>query len=130
MNKLMPNFKCIKYYRFLWPSHNAYRLHLQFEREITTEILKKKQNKREERELYIKKTEKLQKRAELVTKSGGFVNLFLATFKGIVGVAIGSTALIGDAANSLGDIVCDGVVYYSLIQARKSGYLIYLYDLP
>jgi len=75
--------------------------------------------RREDRELHAKKAEKLQRRAELVTKAGGVVNITLAACKGYVGLSIGSTALIGDAANSLGDIIGDTVVYYSLVQSRK-----------
>ena len=69
------------------------------------------------------KTHKLQRRAMFVTQAGAFVNIFLAGCKSIVGFSIGSTALISDAANSLGDVVCDGIVYYSLVQSRKQASL-------
>ena len=65
----------------------------------------------------------LQQRAKVVTQAGAFINMFLAGCKSVVGFSIGSTALIGDAANSLGDIVCDGIVYYSLVQSRKQASL-------
>lgn len=53
------------------------------------------------------------------TKIGALVNITLAGAKGVAGFAVGSTALIADCANSVGDIFCDAVVYYSVTQARK-----------
>ena len=44
----------------------------------------------------------------------------LAISKGTIGYAISSTGLIADAANSLGDLLSDAVVYYSVTEARKS----------
>jgi divalent metal cation (Fe/Co/Zn/Cd) transporter len=60
-----------------------------------------------------------QKRAMYVTKVGAVANLALAISKGTVGYAISSTGLIADAANSLGDLLSDFVVYYSVTEARK-----------
>ncbi len=54
------------------------------------------------------------------TKFGAVSNLMLASGKGLVGVLISSSAMISDAANSFGDILCDAVVYFSLQEARKS----------
>jgi len=80
-----------------------------------------------------------QKRAMLVTKLGAGVNVFLAGCKGylnvlklltqlkyffpqqgFVGISVGSTALISDACNSAGDVVCDAVVYTALVQSRQA----------
>ena len=69
------------------------------------------------------KTQKLQRRAMMVTQAGAFINVFLSGCKSVVGFSIGSTALVGDAANSLGDVICDGIVYYSLVQSRKQASL-------
>ena len=85
--------------------------------------VKTRAQKREEKEAHQKRTQKLQWRAKLVTQAGAFINLSLAACKGTVGFSIGSTALVGDAANSLGDIFCDAIVYYSVIQSRKSASL-------
>lgn len=60
-----------------------------------------------------------QKKAMFVTKLGAGANLALAISKGTVGYAISSTGLIADAANSLGDLLSDAVVYYSVTEARK-----------
>mmetsp|Transcript_60292 Transcript_60292/g.118599 ORF Transcript_60292/g.118599 Transcript_60292/m.118599 type:complete len:544 (+) Transcript_60292:56-1687(+) len=60
-----------------------------------------------------------QKKAMLVTKVGAAANLALAVSKGTIGYAISSTGLIADAANSLGDLLSDAVVYYSVQEARK-----------
>lgn len=63
---------------------------------------------------------KNQKRAMLATKLGAIVNVSLAACKGFIGVTVGSTALISDACNSAGDVICDAVVYYSLVQSRTA----------
>jgi hypothetical protein len=60
-----------------------------------------------------------QKKAEFATKIGAVANLSLAVSKGIIGLSIASTALIADAVNSLGDIVGDAVVFYTMKEARK-----------
>jgi soluble P-type ATPase len=52
-----------------------------------------RKKKREVREAYNKNSERLQRRAELVTKVGGGVNVVLAGFKGFVGLSIGSTGI-------------------------------------
>ena len=54
-----------------------------------------------------------------VTKLGAAVNFGLSISKGITGVLVGSTALIADAVNSLGDLVTDGIVYFSIIWSRR-----------
>lgn len=54
-----------------------------------------------------------------VTKIGALANLGLAISKGTIGFSIASTGLIADAANSLGDLLSDAVVYYSVTEARK-----------
>ena len=64
-------------------------------------------------------SEKAQKRAIYATKVGAAANIGLALSKGVIGFAVASTALIADAANSLGDVLCDGVVYYTVTEARK-----------
>lgn len=61
-----------------------------------------------------------QEKAMFVTKAGAVANVSLALSKGAVGFAISSTGLIADAANSLGDVLCDGVVYYAIQEARKT----------
>ena len=86
--------------------------------------LKAASKKKEDRTAYIKSNEKLQRKAIFITQMGGVVNIFLAGCKGIVGLTLGSTALIGDAANSLGDIICDGIVYYSLVRAASYSYFL------
>lgn len=50
---------------------------------------------------------------------GAASNIFLSASKGYIGYSIGSTALVADAANSLGDLLSDVVVYYSLNAARQ-----------
>lgn len=60
-----------------------------------------------------------QSNAIQVTKLGAVANVGLAFGKGVTGYSIGSTALIADAANSLGDIMIDVIVYMSIVQARK-----------
>lgn len=60
-----------------------------------------------------------EKRAKFVTKVGAAANLALAISKGTLGYAISSTGLIADAANSLGDLLSDAVVYYSVTESRK-----------
>ena len=78
---------------------------------------KDKLNKHAEEEYDLQKK---QKRATDVTKLGAVVNLCLAGCKSVIGLSVGSTALIGDAANSIGDILCDAVVYYSIVKARAA----------
>lgn len=64
--------------------------------------------------------EKNQQRAVMATKLGAVANISLAISKGLVGFSISSTALIADAANSLGDVLSDAVVFYTLHEARKT----------
>jgi hypothetical protein len=66
------------------------------------------------------KNKQAQQKAIFVTKAGAVANITLALSKGLVGLAVSSTALIADAANSLGDVLCDGVVYYTVQEARKT----------
>ena len=54
-----------------------------------------------------------------VTKVGAAANMALAISKGTIGFSISSTGLIADAANSLGDLLSDAVVFYSVTEARK-----------
>lgn len=58
-------------------------------------------------------------RAIFVTKLGAGANAGLALSKGVVGFVIGSTALVADAVNSASDLLGDGVVYYTVKEARK-----------
>jgi cation diffusion facilitator family transporter len=67
-----------------------------------------------------KELEKNQERAVAVTKMGAAANILLAISKGAVGLSISSTALVADAANSLCDVMSDAVVYYTLLEARKT----------
>lgn len=60
-----------------------------------------------------------EKKAKVVTKVGAAANLALAISKGTLGYAISSTGLIADAVNSLGDLLSDAVVYYSVTESRK-----------
>ena len=54
-----------------------------------------------------------------VTKLGAIVNAILAVSKGVTGVAIGSTGLIADSANSCGDLLMDAAVYFTVIYSRQ-----------
>lgn len=54
-----------------------------------------------------------------VTMLGGVVNVCLAAGKGFIGFAVASSGLIADAANSLGDVVTDIIVYVTINEARK-----------
>ena len=54
-----------------------------------------------------------------VTKLGAKTNLVLAISKGIAGYYVNSTGLMADAMSSLGDLVTDAVVYFSVLEARK-----------
>lgn len=53
------------------------------------------------------------------TQVGAGVNLCLAAGKGSVGYIIGSTGLLADGVNHLGDLLCDAVVWYTVIESRK-----------
>ena len=53
------------------------------------------------------------------TQVGAFANIMLAASKGSVGYAVGSTGLIADGVNSLGDLLCDLVVWYTVVESRK-----------
>jgi len=53
------------------------------------------------------------------TQVGAGVNLCLAAGKGSVGYIIGSTGLMADGVNHLGDLLCDAVVWYTVIESRK-----------
>jgi cation diffusion facilitator family transporter len=53
------------------------------------------------------------------TQVGAVVNLCLAAGKGSVGYLIGSTGLAADGVNHLGDLLCDAVVWYTVIESRK-----------
>jgi Co/Zn/Cd efflux system component len=61
----------------------------------------------------------VQQKAMFATKIGAFVNVSMAVSKGIIGFTISSTALIADAVNSMGDVLGDAVVYYTVKEARK-----------
>lgn len=50
---------------------------------------------------------------------GALCNAGLAASKGFIGISIGSTALVADAANSIGDLLSDVVVFFSLNAARQ-----------
>lgn len=60
-----------------------------------------------------------QQKAIFATKIGAFANVSLAVSKGIIGLSISSTALVADSVNSMGDVVGDAVVYYTVKEARK-----------
>jgi cation diffusion facilitator family transporter len=64
-------------------------------------------------------SEKHKSNALFATGLGAAVNFGLAVSKGSVGYAIGSTALLADCFNSMGDLVADAVVYFSVTEARK-----------
>jgi cation diffusion facilitator family transporter len=53
------------------------------------------------------------------TQVGAFANIVLAASKGSIGMAVGSTGLIADGVNSLGDLLCDLVVWYTVVESRK-----------
>jgi len=52
--------------------------------------------------------------AVVATQVGALANVGLAGTKGIIGYGVNSTALMADAANSLGDLLIDAVVYYTI----------------
>ena len=54
-----------------------------------------------------------------VTKLGAVVNVILAASKGAAAYAVGSTALFADAASSVGDLLTDAIVYFSVMESRK-----------
>ncbi|KAJ1432794.1 hypothetical protein B484DRAFT_447574 [Ochromonadaceae sp. CCMP2298] len=58
-------------------------------------------------------------KAMQVTQVGAAANLALAISKGTIGLSVASTGLVADAANSLGDLLSDAVVYYTVSEARK-----------
>lgn len=60
-----------------------------------------------------------QNNAVFATQLGALANFGLASGKGVVGFSIGSTALIADAANGLGDLFTDLIVYLTIREARK-----------
>ena len=53
------------------------------------------------------------------TQVGAFANVMLAASKGTLGYMVGSTGLIADGVNSLGDLVSDLVVWYTVVESRK-----------
>ena len=57
--------------------------------------------------------------AVTATKVGAGVNLVLAAGKGGIGFLVNSTGLMADGANHLGDLLCDAVVWYTVIESRK-----------
>lgn len=61
-----------------------------------------------------------QNEAIKVTQVGALCNVMLAASKGSVGFMVGSTGLIADGANSLGDLLCDLVVWYTVVESRKA----------
>ena len=61
----------------------------------------------------------MQGEAIRATQVGAIANLLLAGGKGVVGVSVGSTGLIADGINSLGDLLSDAVVWYTVIESRK-----------
>ena len=60
-----------------------------------------------------------EREARRVTRLGALVNASLAVSKGVTGFAIGSTGMIADAANSLGDLLMDIAVYLTVIFSRQ-----------
>jgi Co/Zn/Cd efflux system component len=64
-------------------------------------------------------TLKNSQKALFATGLGAVLNVTLASSKGLVGFNVGSTALIADCFNSLGDLFSDAVVYYTVTEARK-----------
>jgi Co/Zn/Cd efflux system component len=81
----------------------------------------KKLNKGQDDTSGLQKTVKIdpKKNAEIAIKVGGISNFFLMLSKGLIGYSVASTALIADAVNSMGDLLCDGVVYITVNEARK-----------
>ena len=68
------------------------------------------------------KTSNIQKNNQAAlnaTSLGAAVNVALAASKGFLGFSVGSTALIADCFNSVGDLFSDGVVYYTVTEARR-----------
>ena len=59
------------------------------------------------------------KNALSATSIGAAANFGLAASKGTLGFTIGSTALIADCFNSMGDLFSDAIVYYTITEARK-----------
>lgn len=74
---------------------------------------------KEAERLYDAKNSADQAVAVNATKVGAGVNLVLAAGKGSIGFLVGSTGLMADGANHLGDLLCDAVVWYTVIESRK-----------
>ena len=53
------------------------------------------------------------------TKIGAGANAILAMGKASIGYSIGSTGLLADGVNHFGDLLCDAVVWYTVIESRK-----------
>ena len=64
-------------------------------------------------------TQKSNHEALVATGVGAAVNLGLAGSKGVIGYTVGSTALMADCFNSMGDLFSDAVVFFTVIEARK-----------
>jgi hypothetical protein len=83
-----------------------------------------KQNQTEKEEIDIAAAKRLSniranEKAILATKVGAMANVGLAASKCVLGLSISSTALVADGISSFGDLLSDGVVYYSVTEARK-----------
>jgi hypothetical protein len=83
-----------------------------------------KQNQTEKEESDIATAKRLSniranEKAILATKVGAMANVGLAASKCVLGLSISSTALVADGISSFGDLLSDGVVYYSVTEARK-----------
>lgn len=66
-----------------------------------------------------KKQQVSSQNAAHATIVGSVVNIGLAGAKGLTGISIGSTALIADCINSMGDLVSDSIVYFSVTRSRQ-----------
>jgi hypothetical protein len=98
-------------------SHKIEEQHIHEKNEREEE--KEEEEEEDDDEDRAEELKKAHEKAIFATKLGAGVNFCLAIVKGGLGLTISSTALIADAANSMGDIFSDLVVYFTVHEARK-----------
>lgn len=79
----------------------------------------KKREKDKDQVNLLEKANSMQGEALRATQIGAIANFLLAGGKGFVGYAVGSTGLIADGVNSLGDLFSDAIVWYTVVESRK-----------
>jgi cation diffusion facilitator family transporter len=115
MNKQI--FSKINIYKTKFITPNNYNLI--FNRSISNVNNNENPTKKASKQDQLELQRKYENRAITVTKIGVVSNILLAGSKSSVGYLVGSTGLVADGVNSLGDLLCDAVVYYTLTEARK-----------